>query len=230
MNIPLGIFLSPSINLVSDISSRHTLSILHQNIKCWGSMVETWLKHPLPLLIFFVSVSITYTPLSFPVWCGGSLGWVGLVFGGPPPPLVRVGCAPWCHAGRQSPTSEGGYTNKPLLVFCVPHSKVGAQAERLWGPTPHWKISISESTILDVQRAHFDPANPVSASAKHLPEDKLAGGWAEIHTSTPAEVFASGKPRAHEWSIRSYWPDIHVMPGGGASTVCNDPGASASRV
>ena len=118
--------LSPSINLVSDITSCHTLSILHQNIKCWGSMVETWLKTCFPVSIFFVSVSITYTPLSSLVRLGGSLGWVGLVLGGPLPPLVLGGCAPLCLEERQFLTSEGGSAKKQLLHF-VSRESLGAK-------------------------------------------------------------------------------------------------------
>ena len=144
--------------------------------------------------------------------------------------LCWAGAALCFWEGGSSPPQKAAPPTNLCLYFCVPYPKVDEQAEERWGPKPHGRPSASEIAILSAKQAHFDPADPSSAEAKNLPKDRWAGDWSEILTSTPAEAFASGKPRPHEWNIRQFWPDIHVLPGGGASTVCNDLGVSASRV
>ena len=87
---------------------------------------------------------------------------------------------------------------------------------------------MSHDTITSAIEAHSDPAHEDSPQEKGLPLDKWASDWSAVRTSTLPEIYASGKTSIAT-SLRAYWPDPRVSPGGGASTVAGDPGFSASQ-
>ena len=72
--------LTPASNTTSKASSCHSLSILHQNIKCWGSMVETWLKTSFASfdLLCFCEHHVHSSQLSGVVKRVARMGWAGV--------------------------------------------------------------------------------------------------------------------------------------------------------
>ena len=96
------------------------------------------------------------------------------------------------------------------------------------GKKPHHVPSVGEVVIAEALEAHLDPAHPDSASSRGLPADPWESDWSRVLTSTLPEVIAAERSSIVT-SLKTFWPNDWVSPGGGASTIAGDPGPSISR-